>query len=289
MTSKVGLIVEGGGMRGAYTAGVLEAFLDHDIQFPYAVGVSAGANTICSYLSGQKLRNKRLYTKWITDKRFMNWRNMFTEGAYFGMNFLFNELPTQLDPFDMESFRKNVTVFKVGITNCLTGKAEYREPKLAPSLEEADRILQASSSLPFIAKMVEFDGIPYLDGGVSDAIPIRQAEKDGFTYNVLILTRNTDYRKAPSKSLARASKYYFKRYPNLTDALSKRHQVYNDTLKYLNQLEQEGKVFIIRPHLPLEVDRYEKDQTKLTKLYNQGYQETLEQLPKLLEWIAQIS
>ncbi len=289
MTSNIGLIAEGGGMRGAYTAGVLEAFLDHNIHFPYAIGVSAGANTLCSYLSGQKLRNKRLYTQWITDKRFMNWRNLFTEGAYFGMNFLFNELPSTLDPFDFEAFHHHNAVFKVGITNCLTGQAEYVEPMLFSSAEDVDRILQASSSLPFIAKMVNLNGIPYLDGGLSDSIPIRQAEKDGCHYNVVILTRNADYRKTYSKSLHRLSKSYFRKYPKLADALGKRHQVYNETLDYIQQLEHDGKVFVIRPNLPLEVDRYEKDQAKLTKLYEQGYAETLAQLPKLLEWIHQIS
>lgn len=289
MTTKIGLIAEGGGMRGAYTAGVLEVFLDYQLQFPYAIGVSAGANTLCSYLSEQKLRNKRLYTHWITDKRFMNWRNLLTEGAYFGMDFLFNELPTNLDPFDFDTFHNCKTTFKVGVTNCLTGKAEYLEPILAPSLDMADLILQASSSLPFIAKMVELDGTPYLDGGLSDSIPIRQAEKDGCLYNVVILTRNRNYRKTYSKSLHKLSKGYFKRYPKLAETIGKRYQMYNDTLDYLHQLEQEGKVFIICPELPLEVDRYEKDREKLTKLYEQGYQETLNQLPRLRTWLSKVS
>lgn len=289
MTSQVGLIAEGGGMRGAYTAGVLEAFLDHDLHFPYAIGVSAGANTLCSYLSRQKLRNKRLYTHWVTDKRFMNWRNLFTEGAYFGMRFLFNELPNTLDPFDFDSFQATKTIFKVGVTNCLTGQAEYLEPLSTSSLEEMDRILQASSSLPFIAKVVELNGIPYLDGGLSDSIPILQAQKDGWIYNVLILTRNTDYRKTYTKSIHGLSKHYFRRYPHLADVIGQRYKVYNDTLDYLSQLEQEGKVFIIRPHLPLEVDRYEKNQAKLTKLYEQGYEEALQQLPKLRQWIHKVS
>lgn len=289
MTSKVGLIAEGGGMRGAYTAGVLEAFLDHNIYFDYNIGVSAGSNTLCSYLSRQKLRNKRLYTKWITDKRFMNWRNFFTEGAYFGMEFLFNELPIHLDPFDFETFHNLQATFKVGITNCITGETEYLEPCSASSVEAMDRILQASSSLPFIAKTVKINNTPYLDGGISDSIPIRQAEKDGCTHNVLILTRNSDYRKTYSKSLHKLSKYYFKQYPKLAEAIGKRSNVYNETLDYIHQLEQNGKVFVIRPKAPLEVGRYEKDQAKLIKLYEQGYQETLEQLPRLLKWQNKIA
>ncbi|MBE6021634.1 MAG: patatin family protein [Cellulosilyticum sp.] len=285
MISKVGLIVEGGGMRGAYTAGVLEAFLDHDLYFPYAIGVSAGANTLCSYLSKQKLRNKRLYTEWITDKRFINWRNLFTEGAYFGMNFLFDELPSKLDPFDMENFRKSNTCFKVGVTNCLTGECEFVEPKSAPTLADANQMLKASSSLPFISKMVTLNGKPYLDGGISDSIPIRQAQKDGYTYNVVILTRNTDYRKTYSKSTHLLAKYRLNRYPLLAQTLANRYMAYNETLDYLAQLEEEGKVFILRPTLPLKVSRYEKNKDKLYDLYDQGYAECMTQLPKLLEWL----
>ena len=289
MTSKVGLIAEGGGMRGAYTAGVLEVFLDKGLHFPYTIGVSAGANTLCSYLSEQKLRNKRIYTEWITDKRFINWRNLFTERAYFGMNFLFNELPTKLDPFDFEKFQENDTVFKVGVTNCLTGQCEFLEPKKASSLDMADQILQASSSLPFIAKMVNLNGIPYLDGGISDSIPIRQSEKDGYTYNIVILTRNADYRKTYSKKMHILAKRHLKHYPCLAEAIGNRYAIYNDTLDYLTQLEKEGKVFILRPNRPLEVDRFEKNKDKLNLLYEQGYQEALEQLPQLLKWIEHVS
>lgn len=286
MTSKIGLVAEGGGMRGAYTAGVLECFLDSKIHFPYAVGVSAGANTLCSYLSEQALRNKRLYTEWIADKRFINWRNLFKEGAYFGMHFLFEELPLHLDPFDFEHFKTSPTLFKVGVTNCLTGQCEFMEPNKANSPEAMNRILQASSSLPFISKKVEINGIPYLDGGISDSIPIGQAEKDGFMHNVVILTRNADYRKTPSKGTEKLAKHALKHYPNLINALNHRYEVYNDTLDKLAKLEAENKVYIIRPTLPLTVDRYEKDKEKLTLLYEQGYNEAKTQLPKLTHWMT---
>ncbi len=286
MTSKIGLVAEGGGMRGAYTAGVLECFLDSNLHFPYAIGVSAGANTLCSYLSEQSLRNKRLYTEWITDKRFINWRNLFKEGAYFGMNFLFEELPLHLDPFDFEHFKESPTIFKVGVTNCLTGECEFMEPNKADSPEAMNRILQASSSLPFISKQVELNGIPYLDGGISDSIPIEKAQKDGFLYNVVILTRNANYRKTPSKRTEKLAKYALKRYPNLINTLNHRYKVYNDTLDKLAQLEAENKVYVIRPTLPLTVDRYEKDSKKLTMLYQQGYEEAKAHLPKLTSWMA---
>lgn len=287
MTSNVGLIAEGGGMRGAYTAGVLEAFLDHGLSFPYAIGVSAGANTLCSFLSQQKLRNKRLYTEWITDKRFIGWRNLFTEGAYFGMNFLFNDLPTTLDPFDFDAFSATKTQFKVGVTNCITGQCEYLEPAKASSLLVADKILQASSSLPFISKMVDLNGTPYLDGGISDSIPIHQAQKDGYACNVVILTRNADYRKTYSKKMHFIAKRHLKRYPKLADAIGMRYKMYNQTLSDLAKLEKENKVFILRPNEPLKVDRFEKNSDKLTLLYEQGYNEALARLPELHKWLAE--
>ena len=289
MTSKVGLIAEGGGMRGAYTAGVLEFFLDHQITFPYAIGVSAGANTLCSYLSQQKLRNKRLYTEWITDKRFINWRNLFTEGAYFGMNFLFRDLPNTLDPFDFETFKKTQTLFKVGVTNCLTGQCEYMQPALAASLDEADQILQASSSLPFISKMVTINGVPYLDGGISDSIPIDQAARDGYTHQVVILTRNADYRKTYSKKMHYIAKHHLKRYPLLAEAIGNRYKMYNQTLDDLVRLEKENKVFILRPKEPLQVDRFEKNSDKLSSLYEQGYHEAEIHWEALQKWLIEKS
>lgn len=285
---KVGLIAEGGGMRGAYTAGVLEAFLNHNIQFPYAIGVSAGANTLCSYLSGQKLRNKRIFTEWITDKRFINWRNILKEGAYFGMNFLFDEIPTVLDPFDLKAFRQNQTCFKVGVTNCLTGKCEFLEPKKARTLKETDQILKASSSLPFISHTVLLNGVPYLDGGLSEAIPIRQAQRDGYLYNVVILTRNKEYRKKFSKKTYCFAKVHLKRYPKLVKVMKNRYAIYNQTLDYLNKLEKEGKVFILRPKLPLKVERFEKNQHKLAELYEQGYHEATDLLPQLKKWMGRL-
>lgn len=285
MISNVGLIAEGGGMRGAYTAGVLEAFLDHELSFPYAIGVSAGANTLCSYLSKQHLRNKRLYTHWIADKRFIHWSNLFKEGAYFGMNFLFNDLPESLDPFDFDTFSQSKTTFKVGVTNCETGLCDYLEPTRAKNLQEADKILQASSSLPFISKMVMLNGTPYLDGGLSDSIPIKKSIADGNSRNVVILTRNSDYRKTYSKKMHHLARKSLRKYPKVADCMGMRYKNYNDTLDYLAQLEKENKVFILRPNMPLQVDRFEKNSDKLCALYDQGYAEAMNKLPLLKAWL----
>lgn len=281
MRLTTGLIAEGGGMRGAYTAGILEAFLDNDITFPYAIGVSAGANTLCSYLSKQHLRNKRIYTHWITDKRFISLKNLLTEGSYFGMHFLFDELPQHLDPFDLDALKASQTLLKVGVTNCLTGKCEYMEPTQEKDLDAFDQIFKASSSLPFISKMVHLNGTPYLDGGLADSIPIQQAIRDGYERNVIILTRNSDYRKSYSKQLDFLAKKRLKNYPNLAHTIAHRYQMYNETLDYIEALEKEGKVFVLRPTEPLKVDRYEKDQSKLNALYEQGYAQAISSLEAL--------
>lgn len=281
----IGLIVEGGGMRGAYAAGILEAFLDHELSFPYAIGVSAGANTLCSYLSGQKGRNERLYTKWIADKRFIGWQNLFKEGGYFGMDFLFDDLPKYLDPFDFEAFKQTSTLFKVGVTHCKSGQARYFEPAKVATLDEANRILRASSSLPFISKMVDIEGEYYLDGGLCDSIPIQQSLADGNKKNVLVLTRNADYRKQYSKQMHRLAKIYGRNYPEVVHCIATRYQHYNHTLDRIAQLEAEGSAFILRPVMPLEVDRFEKSVDKLKVLFEQGYQQASDALPALKDWI----
>lgn len=283
--SSLGLIVEGGGMRGAYAAGILEAFLDHDLYFPYAIGVSAGANTLCSYLSRQKGRNERLYTKWITDKRFIGWKNFFREGGYFGMNFLFDDLPKHLDPFDFETFKQTDTIFKVGVTHCESGNPHYFEPTKANNLDDTDRMLRASSSLPFISKVVEIEGEHYLDGGLCNSIPIDKSIADGNQKNVIVLTRNAGYRKHYSKNLHRLAKAYGKKYPEVVRCIATRYQHYNQTLESINQLEKEGSVFILRPELPLEVDRFEKDVDKLKVLFEQGYEQAITAIPHLKNWL----
>lgn len=279
------LIAEGGGMRGAYTAGVLEAFYEHNLHFNYALGVSAGANTLCGYLSHQLTRNKRLYTEWITDKRFINLSNLWREGAYFGMDFLFNELPLTLDPFDYETFKKSQTCFKVGVTHCQSGRAMYMRPLCTSSPEESLAMLRASSSLPGIAKPVYIRGQYYLDGAIADPIPIQKSIEDGNTHHVLILTRNQDYRSSYQKTSHLLAKRYLKQFPATISAVAHRHIRYNETLEQIAQMEKEGTAFVIRPIKPLEVDRFEKNPDKLKALYEQGYEEALASYSSLQTWL----
>ncbi len=285
---KIGLIVEGGGMRGAYTSGVLEAFSAHNIYFPYIAAVSAGANTSCSYISRQHERNNRIYTEWITDKRFVGLKNLFKEGSYFGMNFLFDELPNKLDPFDFETFKKSDITFKVGTAHCKTGRTTYFEPNKCQHISSVNQILRASSSLPVISKTVQIDGEDYLDGGITNPIPLSQSIVDGNTHHVVILTRNEDYRKKFSKTLYRFSKYYLKHYPKIIEKIKIRHEIYNETLDKINTLHQEGRLYIFRPKAPLKVDRFEKSSAKLKALYQQGYNETLGSLGNFSHWLNTI-
>jgi predicted patatin/cPLA2 family phospholipase len=283
--SKIGLIVEGGGMRAAYTAGVLEAFLDHDIEFSYIVAVSAGSSTSMSYLSKQKGRNKRIYTKWVTDKRFMGVKSIISEHSFFGMNFLFDTLPRELDPFDYETFLKYKGVFKVCATHCDTGKPVYFEPLLENNVDDTTMLIRASSSLPLISPIVTIKGEKYLDGGLSDSIPVQKSIDDGNSRHVLILTRNLDYTKEFSRNGYYTSKLFLKKYPKIVECIKTRHNVYNRTLSQIRQLEADNLAYVFRPQKALNIDRYEKDQRKLTQLYEQGYGETLAKLPDFKAWV----
>lgn len=282
---KIGLIVEGGGMRGAYTSGVLEAFTTHRIYFSYIIAVSAGANASCSYISNQPGRNNRIYTEWITDKRFIHFSNFFKEGSYFGMNFLFDELPNRLDPFDFENFKKSSGTFKVGATHCHTGDTVYFEPKKVLYEHQVNEMLRASSSLPLIAKPVKIEGEYYLDGGITDPIPIQKSIEDGNNYHVLILTRNINYQKTYSKVLHQLSHIALKKYPHVIEKIKIRHEKYNATLKQIADLEKKGQVFIFRPQKLLSVDRFEKDSAKLKALYQEGYGETTGNLNAFYTWL----
>ena len=285
LNQKMGLIVEGGGMRGAYTGGVLEAFNDTGLHFPYIVAVSAGANTSCSYLSKQPKRNNRIYTEWVTDKRFLHFTNLFKEGSYFGMDFLFDELPNRLDPFDFKTFSEANVTFKVGVTHCTTGQVVYLEPNKARESSGANQILRASSSLPVIAKTVTIEGEAYLDGGIADPIPLQKSIEDGNKYHVVILTRNADYQKTFSKTLYKLSRLSLRKYPKIIHQIKVRHERYNNTLKKIQELEKQGLIYVFRPKKRLLVDRFEKDSLKLKTLYEQGYNETVASLESFNTWL----
>ncbi|TVX99132.1 patatin-like phospholipase family protein [Cohnella terricola] len=279
----VGLVLEGGGMRSVYTAGVLEYFAEQNVYFPYIVGVSAGACVASSYLSRQKGRNKKVNVDWVSDPRYLSWRNWFKNRQLFGMDFIFDEIPNSLAPFDNEAFAASSEELAIGTTDCETGKAVYHY-KSDPDFDLLSA-LRASSSLPFIAPIVEYKGKPYLDGGISDPIPLRQAERDGYSRNILILTRNSDYLKSPNRMAWLVRRAYGK-YPKFVDTMLTRHKVYNDTVTYIEQQERAGAAFVIRPEQTLKVGRMERDPVKLQALYEQGYEDAKRLLPTLQAWAS---
>lgn len=276
-----GLVLEGGGMRGVYTAGVLEYFLEKGITFPYVIGVSAGAAMAASYLSMQKGRNKQVNIGYISDPRYISWRNFIKTRQVFGMDFIFDEIPNQLVPYHYDQFYQNDTEFVVGTTDCVSGEPIYFSKEDYGN--DMLKVLRASSSLPFLAPEIHFKGKVLLDGGISDPIPLKKSIQDGNKRNVVVLTRNEGYLKKPFKFHFLVKRKY-QQYIGLQKALANRYQVYNDTLAYLSDEEQKGNVMIIRPTEPMDVGRMERNPEKLEKLYQQGYEDAMKIESRLVSW-----
>lgn len=275
---KIGLVLEGGGMRGIYTAGVLDLFLDKGIHFDYIIGVSAGANMAASYLSMQRGRNRQVSLDFLNDQRYLSMKNFVKNREMFGMDFIFEEIPNKLVPFNMENFLLYEGEYVVACTNCETGETEYFDKTYLT--KDLLKILRASSSLPFMAPIVDYEGKKLLDGGVTDPIPLRKAQADGIAKNVVVLTRPKGYVK---KSGRLAKWFKVKGYPKVDEAMRRRPARYNETLYYVNQQEEEGDVVVIRPSVDLKVDRLEKDKVKLDAMYHMGYKDAENALAKIAE------
>ena len=268
ISENTGLVLEGGGMRGIFTCGVLDALMKHEMWFNYVIGVSAGAGNGASYMSKQIRRARCSNIDLLQEYDFIGLKPLFTKGTIFDMNLLYDKFPNEIFPYDFEAFQNNPAVFEVVTTNCVTGRAEYfHERTNHPRLL---KILRASGSLPYVSKMVYLDGVPMLDGGLVDSIPVQRAMDVGHETNVVILTRNKGYRKKEQDRKVPA--FVYKKYPRLRYVLSNRAKVYNAQLELVERLEEEGKVICIRPEKPIEVDRIEKDVEKLEALYQEGFQ-----------------
>ena len=263
-----GLVLEGGGMRGVFTAGVLRFFMEQNIYVPYTIGVSAGACNGVSYISRQIDRNYTINIEYISHPEYISFKRLLLKRELFGMDFLFDRIPNELVPFDMETFCKGKEQFVVGVTDCVTGKPVYYDKEHLE--KDMTTILRASSSIPFFAPEIAYDGRMLLDGGIADPIPIRKSEADGNTKNIVVLTRNKGYRKSQSSNWFVERKY--KHYEGLVRAIRDRHIIYNETVRYLEEQEEKGNVIIIRPIERLDVGRVERNPEKLIKLYNQGYE-----------------
>lgn len=266
--ANTGLVLEGGGMRGIFTVGVLDYLMDHHITFPYVIGVSAGASNGISYISGQRGRSYFSNIELLKKHNYIGWKNLLSGRGYIDLDFLFYEYPDKYYPFDYRAYEASPTRFVMVVSNCLTGKAEYIEEK-----QDWKRLLdvcKASCSLPVMCPLSWLDGKPMVDGGVCDSIPIRHAEAEGYRKNVVILTRNKGYRK-PDKDFYLPA-FIYRRYPAIREALRLRYKNYNRTLDYIDQLEAEGRVLVIRPERPIEVGRTERNIRKLQALYEEGYE-----------------
>lgn len=276
-----GLVLEGGGMRGIYTVGVLEYFMEQGLYFKNTYGVSAGSCHGASYLSKQKMRAYRISLNYLGDKHYCSLYSLLTTGDLFGADMCYRQIPDELDPFDYEEYEKRQGTFYGVVTNCRTGKAEYLPIE---DMHRDIQIIRASSSLPLMARMVEIEGEKYLDGGISDSIPVKRARQDGNDKIVVILTRDASYRKGPN-SLMPVLKARYRKYPKLVKALEERHIMYNKALSYIREGEKAGKIFVFRPAVPVEFNRIEKDRKKLIGLYQQGYEDAKAHYEELMAFL----
>ena len=272
------LVLEGGGLRGFYSAGVFEAFMDADIMFPYIIAVSAGAANVLSYVSGQQGRNRQVLEHCVADKRYISKRNLIRNGSLFGMDFVFHEVPQKHVLFDWDTFNEQHVRLLVGALNCEVGRSVWFEKKdIDPGL---DAII-ASCSIPVLSPIRRFKNVELLDGGVSDPIPIEKSIADGNTFHVIVLTRNEGYRKKPFKHHWFLSAFY-RKYPKVVEAILIRHDIYNRQIALCEQLEKEGKAVIIRPRQPIQARGNVANTEVLLKLHDEGRQDGAAALKSIL-------
>jgi predicted patatin/cPLA2 family phospholipase len=262
------LILEGGGLRGIYTSGVLRFFMDKDIYFLYVIGVSMGACNAANYVSRQPERNRIVNSRYVNDSRYLSYWRLLTRGELFGMDFIFDTIPNSLVPFDYETFMESDVKCITTVIDCKTGEALYYEKNDVG--KDYFKVLRASTSLPFMAKPVHYQGRVLMDGGLADSVPIRKSLDDGNSKNVLILTRPRGYRKKRAR-FVRSAYFRYPRYSGLCEALATRHAKYNATMDLIDELEARGEVFVIRPRSALDVGRAERNKDRLYGAYDQGY------------------
>lgn len=267
ITPQAGLILEGGGMRGVFTCGVLDNLMDRGIRFPYTIGVSAGACNGLSYISGQRGRAKYSTIDLMAEHHYIGYRYLLTKRNIMDFDLLFHTFPEQIIPYDYKALAQSKQRFEMVTTSCVTGQACYYEEKNDP--KRVIDIVKASSSLPFVCPISYVDGEPMLDGGIADSIPLLRARELGYTNNVVVLTRNKGYRK-PDKP-GTVLPFFYHKYPAVKEAIRRRNALYNEQVSLVEELEAKGELIVLRPERPIEVDRMEKNISKLTALYDEGY------------------
>lgn len=265
---KIGLVLEGGAMRGMYTAAILDCFLDKKIKIDGIIGVSAGALFGVNYCSKQKGRVLRYNKKYVNDPRYMGIKSLIKTGEIVNKDFAYYELPLKLDIFDEETYSKSKTEFYAVITNVKTGEAEYK--KIINASIQIDE-LRASGSMPFVSKPVKIDNNYYLDGALSDSIPILKCEEMGYDKIIVVLTRPLEYRK--KKGNQNLAKLFYKKYPALIEAINTRYIKYNKTLDIIIDKENKKEIFVFRPSKDLKIKRIEKNPEKLQEMYDLGIED----------------
>lgn len=279
---KTGMVLEGGAMRGIYTAGVLDVFWEEEIRPEGVIGVSAGAIHGSCFISGQPGRSIRYYKKYSRDKRFFSLYSLMTTGSMVGEQFCYHDIPDRLDPFDFEAFARSPMAFYVACTDLATGRAVYHH---CIDLKNEMDWMRASASMPLVSKIVEINGGKYLDGGIADSIPIRAFRALGYERNIVVLTRPAGYQKKPQNPAL--VKRLYRSYPALVEMMQNRHLVYNHTLVLLEELERRGEIFLLRPSEDLHIGRTEKNPACLTAQYELGQKDARARIKDLKRWLSE--
>ena len=279
-----GLVLEGGAMRGLFTAGVLDVLMENGVTFDGMIGVSAGAAFGCNFKSRQIGRVLRYNVRYCRDPEYCGWRSLIRTGDLFGAEFCYRKLPNELDPFDIDAFNVNPMAFWLVCTDVETGKPVYHRCERAG--DDCSDWIRASASMPLVSRVVEKDGGKYLDGGIADSIPLKAFEAMGYQRNVVVLTQPKDYVKKPSRGLP-VMRLLLRRYPRMLETLAHRHECYNEAAAYVQKQEQNGAALVIRPEAPLEIGRVEHDPNQMKAAYEQGRKAAQARLADLLGFVSQ--
>ena len=282
---KIGLVVEGGGMKCAYGAGIMDAFLDEGITFDYCIGVSGGSGNVASYLAGQRGRNLRFFTDHIHSPDYFGLKSLLKTGDLFGLEYIYGDLTRRdgEDPLDFPALMKNPAEYEVVVTNALTGKPEYYGREM---MQQDDyRLIMASSAIPVACHPVELNGTPYFDGGLTDAVPVRRAMERGCEKLVVLLTKNRDYVRKP-QGMRGLYRRVCRKYPRIVEAIDRRHEVYNDNLRDVFSLEREGTAFVFAASEPIHVGTYSMKEEAERALYDLGLRDLAARKAELLEFLG---
>lgn len=273
------LVLEGGTFRPMFSCGVMDALVECGVEFPYIIGVSAGISDSVSYVSKQVGRNLEIMQKYRHDKRYLSFRNIFTEDkSIFGRKFIYQDIPDTLLPLDIETYKKSKSDVVVGVTNAKTGEMEYINEKYAP---DGYLLLQATCALPIVFPPIVYRGTQYYDGGLVDSIPAKKALEEGYEKMLIVLTRTKDYVKEESTAYKIASKLLKKKYPKVAELLLTRHTRYNKEVEFCNELEKQGKAVILRPSEEVQISSFEGDMEKIERIYKYGHDLAMENMDKI--------